>query len=94
MTFHWYVGDDPPFVGVAVNVTDVPAHIAPGGFAVIETLTGSSGLTVTVIAFEVAGVPVGQTAFEVSMQVMISPFKGEKAYVGLFVPALMPLTFH
>ena len=36
-TCHWYVGPAPPFVGVAVNVTDVPAHIGPEGTAAIVT---------------------------------------------------------
>jgi hypothetical protein len=60
---------------VAVNVTDVPAQT---GFneAAIDTLTGRFGLTVIVIAFEVAGLPVGQVAFEVSSQVTTSVFDG------------------
>jgi hypothetical protein len=35
-TFHWYDGL-PPLTGVAVNVTEVPAHIAPEGNAEIVT---------------------------------------------------------
>jgi hypothetical protein len=52
---------------VAVNVTLVPAHI---GFAdaTMDTLTGRLGLTVIVSVFEVAGLPVGQVAFEVTTQ--------------------------
>ena len=44
----------PPFVGVAVNVTEAPAQT---GFwdGVILTLTGSSGITTIVIIFEVSG---------------------------------------
>ena len=40
------MGDEPPFTGIAENVTDVPGQ---NGFAeaVIETLTGMLGLTVT-----------------------------------------------
>jgi hypothetical protein len=65
----------PPFVGVAVNVTEVPAQT---GFndAAIDTLTGRFGLTVIVIEFEVAGLPVAQVALEVSTQVIISPLTG------------------
>jgi hypothetical protein len=36
---HWYTGDDPPFSGIAVNVTDVPAQIVVE-LAEILTLTG------------------------------------------------------
>jgi len=46
-TFQTYDGVVPPFVGVAVNVTGVPAQtlFAEGE---IETLTESPGFTVTV----------------------------------------------
>ena len=80
--------------GVAVKVTEVPAHT---GFAeaAIETLTGSSGFTVMVTVFEVAGLPVGQVALEVSTQVMASLFTGLKAYVEVVAPPIVvPLTFH
>jgi hypothetical protein len=61
-----------------VYVTDVPAQT---GFAdaVMVTLTGNAGLTVIVITFEVAGFPVGQTAFEVSTQEITCPLRGTKA---------------
>jgi hypothetical protein len=61
-------------VGVAVNVTLVPAQIAPEGEAAMLTLAGRSGLTVIVIAFEQAGDPVAQVALEVSSTVITSPF--------------------
>ena len=53
------MGVVPPLVGVAVNVTEVPAQT---GFAeaAIETLAAILGLTVIVTAFEVAGLPVTQ----------------------------------
>ena len=35
-------------VGVAVKVTDVPLQMVPAGLAAINTLTGSTGFTVTV----------------------------------------------
>ena len=46
LTFHWYEGVVPPFVGVAVKVTDVPEQT---GFAEgeIEMFTGRPGLIVT-----------------------------------------------
>ena len=73
--FHWYNGDVPPFEGVAVNVTEVPAQT---GFAeaAIETFTGSIGFTVMVTVFDVAGFPEGQVAFDVSWQVIASPATG------------------
>jgi hypothetical protein len=45
--FHWYVGEEPPFVGTAVNVTLVPAQIEPTGFAEIATLTVNPLFTTT-----------------------------------------------
>ena len=38
LTFHWYVGAVPPFVGVAVNVTEVPEQMVVA-LAPIDTLT-------------------------------------------------------
>ena len=70
-TFHWYAGVFPPLVGVAEKVTEVPAQT---GFAdvPIETLTGRFGFTVMVTVLDVAGLPVGQVAFEVKRQVIAS----------------------
>ena len=58
-----------------MNVTLVPSQT---GFAddITDTLTGRLLLTVIVIAFEVAGLPVAQVIFEVRMQVTISLFDG------------------
>jgi hypothetical protein len=55
----------PPFVGVAVKVTDVPAQMVPEGDAAILTLAGSNGSTVIVIVLDVAGLPVAHDAFDV-----------------------------
>jgi NADPH:quinone reductase-like Zn-dependent oxidoreductase len=64
-------------VGVAENVTVVPAHT---GFeeALMATLTAFSGLTVIVMVFEVAGLPEGQPIFEVSTQETVLLFEGTK----------------
>ena len=69
--FHWYNGEVPPWVGVAVNVTEFPAHM---GFAEapIDTLTARTGFTVMDRVFEVAGLPVAQVAFDVRIHVMAS----------------------
>jgi hypothetical protein len=62
-------------VGVAVNVTEVPAQIAPDGTAAILTLAGRFGLTTMVIPDEVAGDAVRQgVALEVISTVIASPF--------------------
>ena len=52
LIFHWYVGDAPPLVGVAVNVTDPPVHIE----VVLEAIDtdGTTVVVVTVIALLVA----------------------------------------
>ena len=65
----------PPFVGVAVKVTDPPIQ---NGFDVgdMETLTERLGFTVIVIWLLIAGLPVVQVSEEVSVQVMTSLFKG------------------
>jgi hypothetical protein len=62
-------------VGVAVKVTEVPEHTGLEG-AVIEILTGKFGFTVMVTVYEVAGLPVGQVALDVSKQEIASLFNG------------------
>jgi hypothetical protein len=73
--FHWYKGAGPPLTRPELNVTSVPAQT---GFAeaVIAILAGSNGLTVMVILFEVAGLPVTQVRLEVNIQVTTSLVKG------------------
>ena len=66
----------PPLVGVAVNVTEVPAQTGLAE-AATDTLTGSNGLTVMVTVLEVAGLPLGQVALEVRTQVTRSLFAGK-----------------
>ena len=82
-------------VGVIVNVTLVPAQIAPEGLAAIEALTGRLGFTVIVIVFDVAGLPVAQVALDVNTQVTNCPFvKVVVENVGLLTPTFTPFTFH
>jgi len=66
----------PPFIGVAVNVTEVPSQIglAEGD---TETLTGRIGLTVMVIVLEVAGLLVAQSKLDIRIQLTTSPFIGK-----------------
>ena len=60
-----------------MKVTLAPAQIAPEGLAPMETLTEFDGFTVMLMAFDVAGLPVGQEMFDVNIQVTISPFAKE-----------------
>ena len=64
----------PPLVGVAVNVTLVPAHIEPTGLCAMFTLAVPPVFTINVILFDVAGEPVTQDAFEVIIHVITFPF--------------------
>ena len=75
LTFHWYDGVLPPFPGVAVKVTGIPAQT---GFKEgdTETLTGNNGSTVMQIALDMAGFPAGHGTLETNSQVMQSPFPG------------------
>jgi hypothetical protein len=71
--YHWYEGV-PPFVGEAVKVTEVPAHIAPTGAAAILTLAATTGLTTILIVFEVAGLPLTQPSVDVIRTLIAAPF--------------------
>ena len=64
----------PPLVGVAVNVTLVPAQIVVA-LAPILTLAGKFGFTVIVMVFDVAGDPVKHgVALEVITTLTVFPF--------------------
>ena len=68
------MGVVPPWVGVAVKVTEPPMQ---NGFdeAEIEMLTGRFRLTVIITWLLIAGFPVVQVSEDVSVQVMTSLFK-------------------
>lgn len=92
---HWYPGLLPPFVAVAVNVTDVPAQIGPDGTAVIFTEAVTGWFTVMVILFDVAVDGLVQGALEVMITVITSPFcRLLLVYVVLLVPTLLPFSCH
>ena len=60
-------------VGVAVNVTEVPAQIAPAGTAAILTPAVNIGFTVIVMPLDVAGDPAKQgVALDVIVTVITS----------------------
>ena len=74
--YHRKDGDVPPLTGVAVKVTLVPAQIVLAVEAIV-TLAGKIGLTVMVMAFDVAGEPVRHgAAFAVITTVITSPLTG------------------
>ena len=61
----------------------------------IETEAVTTGLTVIVIEFDVAGLPLTQLALDVIWQVITSPLLSVVVvYVGLFVPTLVTPFFH
>ena len=62
--------------------------------AAMVKLTGNDGFTVMVIVLDVAGLPVGQVAFEFKMQETRSPFTGVYDIVGTFGQIPPPLTLH
>jgi hypothetical protein len=61
---------------------------------VIVTLTGNKGFTTMVTEFEVAGLPVEQSALDDRIQVTTSPCTGLYRKIELLVPLLTPFTFH
>ena len=84
----------PPFVGVAVNVTEAPVQIAVA-LATIETAGITTGFTVIEILFDVADAGEAQVLLDVMITVTASPlFKVEEENVDEFVPTLLPLTCH
>ena len=64
----------PPFVGVAVNVTGVPAQIVLPVLASIFTDGDTKDVTSIVIMLDVAVVGLGQVALLVITQATMSPF--------------------
>ena len=62
-------------VGVAVTIMGVPRQTAFAD-AIMETAAGRVGVTIIVLAFDVAGLLVTQVKLEVSTQVITSLFAG------------------
>ena len=84
----------PPLVGVAVNVTCVPAHMVVAD-ALMLTDGATLDVTVIVIGLDVAIVGEAQLNEEVITTVTTSPFASVVDWnVGLLVPALLPFIFH
>ena len=84
----------PPLVGVAVNVTEVPAQMVVFE-AAIETDGFKLLTTLIVRLLDVAVALDVQFAFEVSTQVITSPeTKPVAIYVDKLKPTLVPFFFH
>ena len=84
----------PPFVGVAVNVTDVPGQMPLAEVAIITEGIGA-GITFIVIPALVTVAGLGHTALDIITTVTILPLvRVEEVKVGLLVPTLVPSTFH
>lgn len=81
---------------MAVNVTEVPAQIAPAGAAAMFTDATVAPDTVMVIVFDVAGEPVAQPELDVMITVTSSPFtSAEEVNVDAVAPpTLVPFTCH
>jgi hypothetical protein len=93
--YHWYDGVVPPFVGVAVKVTLVPAQIGEGTSSVIETLTEEMLFTVMVIVLLVDVAEEGQTALFVITTLTAFPLvKAVVENVALFVPTGVAPIYH
>ena len=90
------MGVVPPLVGVAVNVTLVPAQIVEEGLAEMVALTGKLGFTIMVMPADVAGFPVAQSAFEVNTTVITSPFTNVvvENVEAVAPPIFTPFFFH
>jgi hypothetical protein len=75
LTFHWNMGVVPPFDGVAEKVTAV---LGQNGLVCVEmeTPAGRLVLTVIVMMFDKAGLPVKQDADEFRRQETWSPLAG------------------
>ena len=81
-------------VGVAVNVALLPAQILVVPVAIL-TVGTTDGFTVIVMELDVAVAGDGQVAVDVITQVTDCPLVSVVVVkVALFVPALVPFTFH
>ncbi len=84
----------PPFVGVAIKVTEVPAQMVVAD-AVIPTAGVRVAITDIVMVLEFAIVGKAQVAFDVRTTCTTSALlKVDVVYVGEFVPTFIALTFH
>jgi hypothetical protein len=71
--FHWYTGELPPLVGVAVNVTEAPVQILLLGLALMFTDGVTVAFTVIVMVLLPALAGDAQAALLVIIQLSTSP---------------------
>lgn len=80
--------------GVAVKVTEVPAHMVVAEAPMVTEGT-TVGLTVMVMALEVAVAGEAQAAVDVMTQVITLPLaRVALTYVLLLPPTFAPFSFH
>ena len=92
---HWYIGEAPPFVGVAVKFTGMPVQTELPGLAFIVTTGTTVGVTEIVRLLLVSAFLLGQTAFVVIITLTIFPFVSVLLVnVLLLVPVLTPFMRH
>jgi hypothetical protein len=93
-SFHWYAGLDPPWLMLAVKVTDVPEHtlVTLGAMLMLGVTVG---VTTTLLLLLVAVFALLQVALLVSSHVTTSLLvKLLLLYVELLLPTLLPFNFH
>jgi hypothetical protein len=91
---HWYTGEDPPLVALAVKVTVVPAQTVVL-LAATETVGVTTGCTVITTLLDVALVGAAHAASEVTIAETTSPFANvDVLNAALFTPCAIPLTYH
>lgn len=76
-TFHWKLGEGPPFVSAAVKITDVPAQIVVPWLELIATVGGVTAFTVIEMLLLFALNGLGQAALLVNIQLTTSPLASE-----------------
>ena len=82
-------------VGVAVNVTEVPAQTDAEGLAATATDGVTNGFTDIVTDADAAVAGLAQAALDVRVQVTTSPLLNvEEVNVARLVPAFAPFTCH
>ncbi len=84
----------PPFVGVALNVTEAPVQIVVAEEVEIVTEGVTAEFTVMAMPLETTGVVLAQAAFEVISTVTEPLVKVVLVNVGEFVPTTVLPTFH
>ena len=76
-------------------MTEVPAHSAPEGFAVMLTVGVSTALTVIVMVFDVAVTGLAHVEFETITHEIKSVFaRPAFTYVVALFPTIAPFSFH